>query len=510
MSLKSDSEAGIAVAPPAAAAAEAPSSTRIGSPRSVRRWSLALRLTAWYALSAFILILLASVLLYWALSENLNDGHDVFLVDKIQVLEGILRSKGNGPELRDEVAEGAAARQYARVLCRVLDASGKTLIESSGMSQVLPAALFPPPVDVGGDPEVPVGTTISSTGNTPFRAMSAAMGSDGSGAPRMTLQVALSKSADYRLLSGFRRWVWVVLGVALLVCIVVGHEVARQGIRPLNTIAATARRVRSTTLHERIDQNQLPAELSDLAVTFNNMLDRLQEAFSRLSRFSADIAHELRTPVNNLRGQVEVALSRPRNEAAYQEVLGSCLEELVRLSRIIESLLFLARAENPRRQLRTEKVDVLHELEAVREFYDASAAEAGVTLHVSAPPNLPMDADRTLLQRAVGNLVANALAHTPPAGSVRISAAKVDSRFIRIMVEDTGCGIPPEHLPHVQDRFYRVDRSRANAGPGGNVGLGLAIVRSISTMHDGRIDIQSEVGKGTRVMLYFPQEGAKN
>src|SRR5262249_16434652 len=151
---------------------------------------------------------------------------------------------------------------------------------------------------------------------------------------------------------------WLVLGIALVVCAFAGYHIARRGLRPLVEITATTRRIRSTTLSERLAGHGLPAELGELAATFNEMLDRLEGAVARLGRFSADIAHELRTPVNHLRGEAEVALSRPRSPEEYREVLGSGLEECVRLTRLIDSLLFLARAEVPETQITLEPLDV--------------------------------------------------------------------------------------------------------------------------------------------------------
>src|SRR5262249_9572489 len=172
------------------------------------------------------------------------------------------------------------------------------------------------------------------------------------------IQVALDRTYEEDLLAGYRRNLWIVLGAALLVCALAGYRIAQRGLRPVAQITEMARRIRSSTLDERIEASGLPAELSALAGTFNEMLDRLEESFNRLARFSADIAHELRTPVNNLRGEAEVALGRSRSAAEYREVLGSCLEECARLARIIDSLLFLARAESPETQLAKEPLDV--------------------------------------------------------------------------------------------------------------------------------------------------------
>ncbi len=242
-------------------------------------------------------------------------------------------------------------------------------------------------------------------------------------------------------------------------------------------MAATAGHISSTNLRERILPEGYPFELASLAGTFNKMLDRLEESFERISRFSADIAHDLRTPVNNIRGEAEVALARARTIDEYRDVVESCLEEAVRLSDLIGDLLFLARAESPLTHLRRERVDVAELLGGMREYYEASAAVGGISLStsLSAGP-VVAELDRTLVQRAVGNLVSNAMAHTPPGGSV-VLATNAENASIRIEVSDTGLGIPAEALPRVFDRFFRVDTSRSQAS--GGTGLGLAIVQSI-------------------------------
>jgi two-component system heavy metal sensor histidine kinase CusS len=315
------------------------------------------------------------------------------------------------------------------------------------------------------------------------------------------VQVALDRRQEEDLLAGYRRNLCLVLGGALLACAAGGYRIARRGIRPVEQVTALARRVRPTALGERVTTAGLPAELLALAGTFNDMLDRLEESFGRLARFSSDIAHELRTPVNNLRGEVEVALGKARTPEEYSEVLGSCLEECGRLTRLIDSLLFLARAESPKTQVTREPVDVGRELEAVREFYEPAAAEAGVRLRVAAEGAGLARVDRALLQRAIGNLVENALRHTPSGGAVTLVAGPA-AGGVRLEVADTGCGIAAEHLPHVLDRFYRADRARSAAA--GGVGLGLAIVKGIVEMHGGSVAVASEPGRGTRVTLLLP------
>lgn len=469
-------------------------------PRGSRPWSLAARLTAWYAASAFLLIFCATAFLYGVLFRNLDREDDQFLADKVRVLRQQLRERPAETQALWREAEGErATRQDGQIYVRLLDENGSPVMETAGMGVELATTVFPDAGPVGAEPgpstevHTPAGKTFLVV------AVRAALGR--SGGRSRVIQLAFDRTYEEALLSGYRRNLLLVLGVALVACALVGYRIARRGLRPVAAIAATACRIRATTLHERIDAGRYPAELSALAGTFNEMLDRLQQSFSRLGRFSADIAHELRTPVNNLRGEAEVALGKPRSPEEYRDVLGSCLEECGRLSHMIDSLLFLARAEHPETQAAKEPLDVGRELSAIREFYEAAAGERGITLRVGSGEGVVGHLDRTLFQRAVGNLVANALAHTGPGGVVTLSAAR-DGPAVRVEVADTGCGIPACHLPHVFDRFYRVDESRSNAS--GRVGLGLAIVKSIAGLHGGSVSAASEVGKGSRFRICLP------
>jgi two-component system heavy metal sensor histidine kinase CusS len=474
------------------------STTRPEPPRrraGVRSWSLAARLTAWYTGASFVLILGATLFLYGTLVSSLEREDDEFLRDKVRVFQVLLRDRPDDTAaLAREVEWESVSRPSGQVYVRVLGPAGAPLAETPTMSDVLPANLFPTTRGTEAAAE------INGPGGNIFRTV-VAPASLGPTGPACVIQVAMDRTQEEALLATYRWHSGLALGIALILCAGAGYLIARRGLRPLADITATTRRIRSTTLNERLDDGGLPGELRILAATFNDMLDRLEESFGRLARFSADIAHELRTPVNNLRGEAEVALGKPRSPEEYREVLGSCLEECGRLTRLIDSLLFLARAESGQAAPVGEALDMEAELKAVREFFEAAATEAGVTLVVAASPGVVAEFDRTLFQRAVANLVANALAHTPPGGTVTLKAAPAGDT-VRIEVVDTGTGIAAEHLPHVFDRFYRADPSRANTS--GNIGLGLALVKSIAALHRGTVTISSTPGKGTCVRLVIP------
>src|SRR5579859_2634193 len=469
-----------------------------------RLWgTLAFRLSAAYALAGLFLVFFATAGLYAVLVRELEKSTDLFLADKVNVLRTMLRDRpGDAGALREEIELESAARQYDQFYMRLLDGRNMPVLSTPGVADQL-------------DIEQLVRLTQSRPGRTtpmegrshrPFRVISVSIpvGSPATGTD--TLQIAIDVSQKEALLARFRFWFWCILLTTFAFFPWIGYQIARRGIRPVQEMATTARHISSTNLRERILPDGYPFELASLARTFNQMLDRLEGSFERISRFSADIAHDLRTPVNNIRGEAEVALGRPRSAEEYRNVIESCLEEAVRLSDLIGDLLFLARAESPLSHLRRERVDIGELLGGIREYYEASAVDVGVSLTTTLGHQpVVAELDRTLLQRAVGNLVSNALANTPPGGTVELGT-NVDLSTIRIVVSDTGAGIPAEALPRVFDRFFRVDSSRSQGS--GGTGLGLAIVQSIVQLHGGKAEISSQLGQGTRVTLHIPAADA--
>jgi two-component system heavy metal sensor histidine kinase CusS len=467
-------------------------------------WSLATRLTLWYTGSAFTLVALASGILYWVLVADLVREDDEELTEKARVLRELLHDKGGHradvQTAKSQVEAGWASRQHAQIYARLRGDEG-TIFETPGMSAILTSDVFPPPTDG----PLPDPMDVRAADGKTFRILSVPIESEvnslGGPVSARVIQVAIDRTPEMDLIEKYRLILWSVLAAASVACAVIGYQIAQRGVRPLRDITATAGRIGASRLDERLVAKGLPAELAELADTFNEMLHRLQESFSRLARFSADIAHELRTPTNNLRGEVEVALAKPRSGNEYREILGSCLEESVRLSRLIDDLLFLARAEHPKTQVPREPLHLARELAAIREFYEPQAAEAGVQLTLDAPEEITATLNKPLLQRALANLIDNALKHTPHGGTVTLSVRRHDG-CIRIEVADSGGGIEPQHLPYLFERFYRVDTARASTS--GGVGLGLAIVKGVAELHGGSATIASEVDQGTRVTLLFP------
>lgn len=465
-----------------------------------RLWgTLAFRLTAGYALAGLFLVFLATASLYLFLVSELEKSTDLFLADKVHVLRTMLRERPDDLDaLREEVELESAARQYEQFYVRLLDERNTPLLMTPGMADQLDLGQWASQIQRRPDHTI----RMRGRNGRSFRVTSASAPVGLAATQTDTIQIAVDVSQKEMLLARYRFWFWTILLATFAVFPLVGYKIARHGIRPVEEMATTARHISSTNLRERILAEGYPSELASLANTFNQMLDRLEESFERISRFSADIAHDLRTPVNNIRGEAEVALARARTIDEYRDVLESCVEEAVRLSDLVGDLLFLARAESPLTHLRRERVNVAELLDVVREYYEASAAEGSVSLTTAAADEpVIAELDRTLLQRAVGNLVSNALAHTPAGGAV-VLRSKADSSTIRIAVSDSGVGIPAEALPRVFDRFFRVDSSRSQAS--GGTGLGLAIVQSIAVLHGGNVRISSQPGRGTTVTIQMP------
>jgi two-component system heavy metal sensor histidine kinase CusS len=468
------------------------------------RRTLAFRLSVAYSLAGLALVILSTASLYLVLRTELDRSNELFLADKLHVLRTMLGERPNDEDaLREEIELESAARRYQQFYIRLLDEHGAPILTTPGMAEQLDLA------QLASRTRGHFERSMAMTGRQgqPFRVACAIVAVGTPPTRSDMVQIAIDVSQEEKLLAHYRLWFWGILLATSVIFPLVGYRIARHGIRPVEEIAATARRITSTNLRERIGPEGYPSELASLAGTFNDMLDRLEESFDRISRFSADIAHDLRTPVNNIRGEAEVALARARTVDEYRDVLESSLEESVRLSDLIGDLLFLARAESPFTELHRAKVNIGELLTTVGDYYEASAANAGVSLVVDncAEP-LNADLDRSLMLRAVSNLVSNAIAHTPPGGTVTLAATD-EATALRIDVSDTGVGIPAEALPRVFDRFFRVDPSRSKIS--GGTGLGLAIVQGILALHGGSAEIISQFGQGTRVTLRMPGLAAR-
>ena len=458
-----------------------------------------MRLALWYGLSAFALVLVTTGSLYWALTVNLDREDTLTLENHIQDLRLLLAAATPDAPMTAPVVGGLSLQTRQQIFVRLVDRTGATLFETPGMAQLAPPALFP--VLLPADTRASLHRETVTPADRELRLVTARATLDPLAHDTRLFQVAIDREGEERFLRKYRDLMVLILLLSVGACAFGGMVIARRGMRPIERITRAARDTRSGTLNQRLVLTGLPSELAQLGTTFNDMLDRLEDTFGRMSQFSADVAHELRTPIANMRGEVEVALGKTRTAADYQDVLGSCLEEFERLTRIIQSLLFLAKAETATQIDHRDRVDLRQTIAAVIDFYETAGAEAAVSLQLVPGPVFWAGVDRTLVQQAVGNLISNAISHTPPGGAVTVALTKAAGE-VQITVSDTGSGIAPQHLPHVFDRFYRADRART--GSTNHVGLGLTLVRSIAGLHGGSVGIESAPGQGTCVTLRFP------
>lgn len=266
-----------------------------------------------------------------------------------------------------------------------------------------------------------------------------------------------------------------------------GWFVTRQGLRPLKILSEQASLVSMKHLEQRMPVHKLPIEIAGLSVTLNNMLERLESAFNRLSDFSSDIAHELRTPINNLMTQTQVCLSQPRTVNECQAVLASNSEEFERLARMISDMLFLAKSDNELILLSTENMLIEEEIANLFEFYDALAEEREIKLKLQG--RAAIQGDRLMLRRAFSNLISNAIRHSADGSEIKVRISTLKDS-VTVEIENYGDTILPDDLAHLFERFYRADKSRIHDQHEG-VGLGLAITQSIAKAHGGDVRVRS-------------------
>ncbi|BAN49332.1 heavy metal sensor histidine kinase [Metapseudomonas resinovorans] len=334
---------------------------------------------------------------------------------------------------------------------------------------------------------------------TDYRVYSTPLRPGEPGSPRLSL--ALDITHHQHFLERMQRLIWLTVGLSALATALLGAWAARSGLHPLQRMAEVAAGVSASSLTTRLADDQVPQELVPLVQAFNAMLGRLDDAFQRLSAFSTDIAHELRTPLSNLLTQTQVILSQDRALDEYRETLHSNLEELQRLAQMVGDMLFLAKAEHGLLATRREPLELAGELDSLIDYFSPLAEDRRVDMRRTGDARL--NADRDMLRRALFNLLDNALRFTPEGGRIELGLDS-GTHGVRLTVVNNGAEIPAELLPRLFDRFFRADPARREGRE--HAGLGLAISRSIVLAHGGEIRCES-AGGWTRFILEFPHSG---
>ena len=455
------------------------------------RLSLTARLTAFYALvSATVLVGLA-VLVALATSRHFVELDRDYLRDKIGLVQKIVAESPSPEQLSSRLDELLGSHHGLFIDLR----QGERLVHGTeGM-------VFPPElasVDAGTGP-----TDWTTDGQT-LRGLSARVeppaasgGPDSAGQP-LQLRIALDTGHHAHFMRALSQTLALYSLGAILVSGVLGWCAARSGLAPLRVMKERAMTVTAQKLDQRMPVEAVPVEFADLAESLNTMLGRLQADFARLQEFSSDLAHELRTPINNLLTQTQVSLAQKRDADAYRDILASNAEEFQRLARMVSDMLFLAKTEHGIELPHREAISLDREVRALFDFYDAVADEKRIRLTLDGDAEIV--GDGLMVRRAISNLLSNALRHSPEAGEVLVAIRRSD-QGTALSVSNAGT-IDTEHPLRLFDRFYRVDKSRAHPDSDGT-GLGLSITRAIMEAHGGRVSVDSDE-RHTVFSLHFP------
>lgn len=458
------------------------------------RRSIALRLSL-MLLTVFV-VMLAGVAMhfYGVLGGELAARAQTELYGKIQLVQRVLNELPNARAITehgqhfDEILVG-----QHRLALAILDAQGAVLYRSSGFDALDANLLdrFRARVRLGREGDL----RQADDGKALARIEQGWVGAED--AVWIALVTDAREYGDLVARHGKAMLIALLLGAA--VATLGGFWMLRSGLAPVRKLAAAEERITAGHLDARIEISDTPLELERLVESFNSMLERLNDSFRRLSEFSSDLAHELRTPINSLIGHAHVALSRPRSAEEYADALQSIAEDGERIARIVREMLFLAQADNATAVLNKERLDLRAELEMVVAYFDVLAKERGVGFVCEGHGEAW--ADRTMIQRAISNLLSNALSHTPNGGLVRANIRSADRAHLCLEVSNPGPGIPAKHLPRIFDRFYQADPARSD--PTAGTGLGLAIVKAIMELHGGSVEASSIPGESTTLRLKF-------
>jgi two-component system heavy metal sensor histidine kinase CusS len=473
-----------------------------------RPFSLALRLTFFISLStilaffAFTWFMLHSVEKHFA-EQDISDLQQISTA-----MHRILHSSADPDQKKiSKIKESIAS--YRNVAVLLLDPQGNTLFSSAQGAALRPAmktadfsehrraqdvflwTVEDPanPMHAGSDMKMETYRIIASSGTATLQGKT----------QDYVMLIGLSINFHLHYLEALKKNLLAIAAVISLLIILVIRIAVRQGHLPLRNVSNAIKNITSENLDARLEPSRVPVELEQLVISFNQMIEKIEDVFTRQANFSADIAHEIRTPITNLVTQTEIALSQNRSPKELEDVLYSSLEEYNRMTRMVSDMLFLAQADN--NQLIPDRVmfDLSAEVMKVFDFFEAWAEERHIALTFNGMPCL-IEGDPQMFRRAINNLLSNALRYTPAGKTVTVSLRKQDND-VELVTENPGTPIPPAHLPKLFDRFYRVDPSRQRKGEGS--GIGLAIVKSIVTAHHGKVRVESDA-VSTRFILTVP------
>jgi two-component system heavy metal sensor histidine kinase CusS len=463
--------------------------------------SISVKLALLYTISAFLLASAAVLVLYYALAHLLNRQVRDFLYQEVAIITTVLQHEKQAINLSNNLKQEIIIESHLSRMpyfVRLMTQSGQVLIQTPGMDDVIKPQQFIMP-----DATTLISKIVSlkKIHDVQYSLISAYVKDK---KRNLIVQVALNTSYNEEVIGTYQSILFAVLFFNVLLSILIGVYITKNGLRPLNKINNLLNKIHPDELNTRLNPKDFPSELQDTMRGLNNMLARIEHSFKKLQEFSDDLAHELKTPVNNMLCQIEVTLNKERPTKDYQDILLSNLEECQRISALIDSMLFIAKAHNLKQVLKYELIDVRNILDAITEYYNILAVEKCLSMQISG--NGMVLADSLLLKRAFSNLISNGIKYSKENGNISINISS-DSQHVKICIMDNGIGIPAKDIPYIFDRFYRVERSRSRDQ--GGMGLGLSIVKSIIELHEGEIKVASEANRHTTVTVILPAKMTK-
>lgn len=460
-----------------------------------RRLSITLRLTLMFAAASALVLAMLGALVIGLVESHFEEmdvdelnGHLVLISKSMNGVTSTADLERLGSVLSDLLVG------HGQLSMVVMETNQRELFATTAVE--FPPALRVQPRAVPGKRHGPV--IVWSSGRRHYRGLAAAVDTGMAGHPPVTVALAVNIGTHMAFVEQFERsLLWSLIGSIALIALL-SSLAAHHGLTPIHEVARLAKRISADRLGDRLPMAAVPTEITDLALAFNDMLDRLGDSFRRLTEFSSDVAHELRTPISNIMTQTQVALTTERSPQEYRDVLHSVLEEQERMARMVGDMLYLSKAENGILVPSDGDVDLAAEARSVCSYFEALGDERGVHLRVRGEGRVR--GDRLMLRRAISNLLSNAIRHTARGGAVEVCVNNDGADDTALSVENPGPDIAPEHLPRLFDRFYQVDASRTKSGEG--AGLGLAIARSIAVAHGASIRVESTRGH-TRFIIEF-------
>ncbi len=457
------------------------------------RNTLAFRLTLWYTLIFALSTGVAFLSFYTLIASFIQKRTDQDLSGQVRRFSTLLSTEGVEAVKESALIEAQAAG-VRKVFFRLLSLNGQ-VFSSSDMS-------YWSDIDINGAAIKdllrdgnPVFDTIHISGRKEeVRILYASI------SPSVILQVGQVMESYSRFLDAFQ-WVFISTAAPLILFAgIVGWFLARRAVSGVEAVTRTARMISAGTLAERVPVKPRGDEIDQLALTFNQMLDRIQALLSEIREMNDNIAHDLRSPITRIRGIAEVTLTTTKNLSDYEGMAASTIEECDRLLGMINTMLAISRTESGLEQFSEEPVDLTQLVRQACELFLPAAEDKELSLHSTVPDGVKLKGDTPMMQRMLTNLLDNAIKYTRPGGRIDVTMRDAPHRIL-VQVSDTGVGISEHDLPRIFERFFRCDQSRSQAG----TGLGLSLARAVARAHGGDITAESVLGQGSTFTITLPK-----